>query len=362
MLLALLFAANAAAAGPELAKLWSAPLPGQPLRSCAVTADSVFQGVSRVVDKKERGAIVAVDRKTGAVRWQRDLGAAGIQSAPLVLGELVLHGAFHGEAQALDVKTGAVRWRADTRGGGLHSTPVVDGDAVWLGYLGGALKVEPATGKELLRIPIAAGTSVLGVRDGRVFLHDMAANQVVAFDAKSGARLWSLDGPVIDRERHVSAGFQPEGAALDATTLYLPTNVAETWAVELGSGKKRWRDEPGPSGSFGTVLGLGGSAIFLTSSNQADSVLVRVDSATGAESWRQPMAGIVHALPVLVGERVAVPTGGGKLRVFGARDGEPVGELKLGAAWWQACAADGVVYVGHERKRLSAVRVAPQGP
>lgn len=359
MILALLLAAHAAAAGPELSRLWSSPLPGQPLRSCAVNADSVFQGVSRVVDKKERGALVSVDRKTGAVRWVHDLGSAGIQSAPLVIGELVVHGAFHGQAQALDVKTGAVRWRADTRDGGLHSTPVVDGDAVWLGYLGGALKVELATGKELLRIDIAAGTAVLGVRDGRVLIHDMAANQVVAFDARSGARLWSLDGPVIDRERRVSAGFQPEGAALDATTLYVPTNVAETRAVDLGTGKKRWGYEPGPSGSFGTVLGLGGSAVFLTSSNQVDSVLVRVDSASGAESWRQPMKGIVHALPTLVGERVAVPTGSGKLLVFGARDGEPVGEHKLGPAWWQACAGDGVVYVGHERKRLSAVRVAP---
>lgn len=354
--------ATAAAPGSELKVAWTTKLPGHAMRACVVDGGTVYQGVTQVVRKKERGTLVALDAVTGKIRWQSDVGPSGVHAAPLVVGDVVIHGAFGGEARALDKATGAERWRAQTSGGGLLSTPVLDGSAVWLGFIGGAVKLDAASGTELLRMPREAGTHVLGTHPGRVYLHDAVANLVLGFDSHTGAELWRLGGPNIDREKDLHAGFQPEQAALDAQLLYVPTNVAETWAVDVVTGKKRWGYEPGPSGSFGTVLGLSGTAVFLTSSDQKSSVVVRVDAKTGVESWRQPVAGIVHAVPLLMphpagGEVVLVPSGSGKVHAFGARDGEPRGSVTVGAAYWAGCAGEGLFFVGHDRKKISAIHV-----
>ena len=262
---------------------------------------------------------------------------------------------------ALDRVTGATRWRFKNGKGGLLSTPVVEraaaGDRVWLGFIGGAVALDAATGAELMRVPMAAGTQVLAVRGGRAFLHGMAENAVVALDAASGRELWRVVGPNIDRERGVRAGFQPEEVALDERALYLPTNVAETWAVDVATGNKLWGYEPTPGGgSFGNTLALNGTALFLSASDQKSGAVARVDAATGVESWRRELRGIVHGTPIVVGDIVAVPTGSAGLVAFGARDCEPRFTVKTGASWWSACAADGVIYVGHERRKLSAVR------
>ncbi len=339
---------------------WTATLPGAPARGCATDEQRVFQGVMRPVNKREHALLVAVERATGRVAWQREVGRGYPHAAPGLVGPLVVHGGFSGDVLALDRATGAERWRFKNGEGGLLSTPQVErsaqGERVWLGFIGGAVALDAATGRELLRIPLAAGTSVLGVRDGRVFVHGYAENLVFAFDSASGRELWRVPGPVIDRERRVSAGFQPEAVAVDERSIYVPTNVAETWAVDVASGKKRWGYEPTPGGgSFGNSLALGGAALFLSASNQNSSAVARVDAATGLLSWRRELPGIVHATPLVVGEVVAVPTGSAGLMVFGARDGEPRFTVKTGASWWDACSADGVIYVGHERRKLSAV-------
>lgn len=340
---------------------WTAALPGTPARGCAVDDARVFQGVMRPVDKKERALLVAVDRATGRVVWQREVGQGYPHAAPAVVGPLVVHGGFSGDVLALERTTGAERWRFKNGKGGLLSTPVVErttaGERVWLGFIGGAVALDAATGRELLRLPMAAGTQVLAVTDGRAFLHGMPENSVLAVDAASGRELWRVRGPNIDRERNVHAGFQPEQVGVDERSLYLPTNVAETWAVDVVTGKKRWGYEPAPGGgSFGNVLALGGTALFVSASDQKTSAVARVDAATGAESWRRELPGIVHGVPVVAGDVVAVATGSAGLVAFGARDGEPRFTVKTGASWWSACSADGVIYLGHEPRQLSAVR------
>lgn len=341
--------------------LWTAALPGAPARGCAVDEARVYQGVMRAADRKEHAWLVAVDRKSGRIAWQREVGSGYPHAAPAVVGPLVIHGGFAGEVRALERSTGAERWRFKNGKGGLLSRPVVErtaaGERVWLGFIGGVVALDAATGVEQLRVPLLAGAQVLAVRDGRVLAHGMPENAVFAFDSASGRELWRVHGPSIDRERGVYAGFQPEEIAIDARALYLPTNVAETWAVDVATGKKLWGYEPTPGGgSFGNTLALGGTALFLSASNQKESAVARVDAATGLESWRREIAGIVHATPLVVGDVVAVPTGAAGLVAFGARDGEPRFTIKTGASWWSGCSGDGVIYVGAERKKLIAVR------
>lgn len=340
---------------------WTTTLPGAPARGCVTDERYVFQGVMRPVDKREHALVVAIDRATGRIAWQREVGRGYPHAAPGLVGPLVVHGGFSGDVLALDRATGAERWRFTNGEGGLLSTPqgerTADGERVWLGFIGGAVALDAKSGRELMRIPMAAGTSVLAVRDGRVFVHAMAENLVLAFESSSARELWRVTGPVIDRERHVSAGFQPEAVAVDARSIYVPTNVAETWAVDVATGKKRWGFEPTPGGgSFGNTLALDGTALFLSASDQKTSAVARIDADTGVLSWRRDLPGIVHGTPLVVRDVVVVPTGSAGLVAFGARDGEPRFTVKTGASWWDACSADGVIFVGHERRKLSAVR------
>jgi outer membrane protein assembly factor BamB len=277
---------------------------------------------------------------------------------------VVVFGGASGAVVALDVKTGAQRWVYDDAGAGLWSTPIFHGDVVWVGFVGGAAALDVATGKERLRIATQGGAHPLVVDDARVVLLDSAAGSAVAFDAKTGAELWRLRGPNIDRERDVSAGFQAERAGADATTLYLPTNVAETWAVDLATGKKKWGYEPGGGVVFGTTLD--GDGVFLAAADGvegtqgASSAIVRVDAATGVVSWRVPVKGLAHAVPIVVGDVVVAPTERGGALVLGRGDGEVRARLTTAASWWGACAApDGTFFVADEKKKLRAARVAP---
>ena len=69
---------------------WTAELPGTPSRGCAVDEARVFQGVMRPVDRKERALLVAVDRTSGRLAWQKEVGTGYPHAAPATVGALVV--------------------------------------------------------------------------------------------------------------------------------------------------------------------------------------------------------------------------------------------------------------------------------
>lgn len=333
---------------------WTATLPGAPMRACAVDGDAVYQGV---VGAKGRALLVALDRDTGRVRWRVEVGRGGVHAAPAVAGDVVVHGGFDGDVVGVDARTGAVRWRSSAAGDGLLSTPIVRGGAAWVGAVGGWAAIDVATGATRLRGATNAGAAVLFVDDAIALVHDMPRNVVAAIDARTGAERWTLRGPVLDRARGVHAGFQAEQVAADAASLYVPTNVAETWAVDRATGAKRWGWEPGGA-TFGTTLV--DDAVFLASSlpgAPARSLVARVDAGTGVERWRADVRGIVHAVPIVVEGVVVVPTEREGVLLLDAASGARRGAIRAGAGWWAGCAADGVAYASDERRRLRAIAV-----
>jgi outer membrane protein assembly factor BamB len=70
----------------------------------------------------EDGAVVALDARTGAIRWEA--ATAGINEvAPLLVGDLVLVASNDGAVHAFDVADGTERWRVPTEG--VPYTPTV---------------------------------------------------------------------------------------------------------------------------------------------------------------------------------------------------------------------------------------------
>ena len=89
-----------------------------------------------VMDTKESGAVVAVDRKKGTVIWRRKRGA--VFSSPASDGKRVFVGGDDGELQALEPETGKIAWTHDV-GGRVRATPALSGGLAIVGDFNGRL-------------------------------------------------------------------------------------------------------------------------------------------------------------------------------------------------------------------------------
>jgi outer membrane protein assembly factor BamB len=197
-----------------------------------------------VMDSKESGAVVAVDRKTGTVLWRRKRGA--VFSSPGSDGKLVFVGGDDGELQALDPQTGKIAW-AHQIGGRVRATPALAGGLAIVGDFDGrlaAVRLEDGTrawtrefGQPIYSSACVLGDLVVvGCHDGFVRGVRAASGEpvfeaetrgpVVASPVATGSRavvgstdgdLYSFDaaGRVLTKSRLAEGGTQAS-AALDA--------------------------------------------------------------------------------------------------------------------------------------------------
>jgi outer membrane protein assembly factor BamB len=89
-----------------------------------------------VMDAKESGAVVAVDRTTGKTLWRRKRGA--VFSSPASEAGRVFVGGDDGALEALDPKSGAVVW-THAVGGRVRGTPALAGGLAIVGDFDGRL-------------------------------------------------------------------------------------------------------------------------------------------------------------------------------------------------------------------------------
>lgn len=86
------------------------------------------------------GAVVGLNRETGAREWQRQVGEGrypDIIGSPVVIGNDALVSAFSSPLMSLNIQTQSVRWRVDTGGA---DAPVLDGETVYFGGSDGKLR------------------------------------------------------------------------------------------------------------------------------------------------------------------------------------------------------------------------------
>jgi hypothetical protein len=231
---------------------------------------------------------MAFDKKTGAVRWvstpaQGPFDDANNQASPTVavIGgrRLVIGGGADGWIYAMEARTGAPVWRYQLSVRGLNSPPVVDGDVVYAAHSeenpeGGAMGAVAAidgrgngdisrTGTlwRTLGLPVGfAGPTVAG---GRIYVVDNAAN-LHALDQKDGRVLWTHSLGTVGRAAPVFADGRlylteqngkvlvVEPGATSARTLHEETyampegRAAELWGgVAVGYGRFYFTTEEG---------------------------------------------------------------------------------------------------------------------
>ncbi|HEU0336130.1 MAG TPA: PQQ-binding-like beta-propeller repeat protein [Gaiellaceae bacterium] len=221
------------------------------------------------------GAVVALDARTGKVRWRALLGPT--ESSPLVTGGLVVVGDWRGDVTALDRRTGKVLWRTAT-GGRVKGAVAKSGRRLFVGAYDGRLySFALRTGRLLWRSSsqegltgrgtfystpaVAYGRVYIGSTDGKVYSFGAASGDLIwshgtggyvysspavaqgrVFAGSYSGRLYALDAATGDVAWEVDAGGEISGAPTAmAGLVYVATLAGRTLAVDLRTGKVAWR-------------------------------------------------------------------------------------------------------------------------
>jgi outer membrane protein assembly factor BamB len=363
----------ALAAAPRLA--WSVPVGQGETRRHRITASPVAAD-GRVFTLDAQSGVMAHDARTGAPLWSRDLTRASDRARDASGGKLAVAGGTlfattgFGDLYALDAATGAERWRQRmdapmgggvTVAGGLVYTVTRDGRAWALDAETGRIRWELAgTGAPAV---LTGGPSPI-VTD-RLAVFPFANGDLVAALKLNGIRVWqaSVSGSEPGRAGAVITDVTGD-PVLDAGRIHAGNFGGRTIAFDAASGARLWTAR---HGALGPVWPVGGS-VFLVS---PENLLVRLDADTGAMIWTRALPYFVrgdrrpdrwrevyvHYGPVLAGGRLWLASSDGLLRGVDPASGSLVATADLpGGAASAPIVVNGVMYVVSRDGRLHAFR------
>jgi outer membrane protein assembly factor BamB len=347
---------------------WKCPLPGQGNSTPIVWDDLVFVLASveteRVADQAElerleaasadqktvpagrfvRLAVLAVDRQTGATRWERTaaevLPQEGLHAnntyasaSPATDGRR-LYASFGSHGLFCYDLAGKLLWQREfaklkTRNGwGEGASPALWRDMLFVNcdreegsFL---LALDAATGQPRWRAqrdePTSWSTPLVVERPDRTQVVVSATRRVRSYDALTGELLWECGGlmtnvissPVANADTVFCASWYG-----DSAVLAIPLDARGDLT---GSSRLRWTfTEAAPYGPSPLLLG---GRLYFTHSKA--SIVFSLDAATGARRWplsRLPEAtSDVFASPVAAAERVYFLAVDGTMAVLSAKD------------------------------------------
>ena len=134
--------------------------------------------------------VVAINRRTGHIRWAKRLDSAS-ESSPLVVGGRVYVGSQAGTVYALNAKNGHMRWHYQA-GGPVKGALAFDRGRVYFGDYGGSVTALRARNGSVAWRAGGYGEiyATAAVAFGRVYVGSKSGS-VYALSAGSGRRLWS---------------------------------------------------------------------------------------------------------------------------------------------------------------------------
>src|SRR5215210_7112096 len=230
------------------------------------------------------GRVVAVDARTGRTRWSRKIRSR-VESSPLLDSGRLYFGSEDGTVYALRASDGAVRWRYKASGAVKAGLALKDGKLIFGDYGGKVQAIRQADGHRLWRSN-SAGTK-LGLRSGRFYSTAAVAygrvyigsldGFVYSFAARNGRLAW----------RHKTGGFvysSPAVASVGSAgpTVYVGSYDGKLYALNAKSGKVRWARNSGGriSGSPSVI----GDLVFY--SNLKRRSTAAVGARTGGLVWK----------------------------------------------------------------------------
>lgn len=257
------------------------------------------------------GAVIALDPATGKRLWEKNLGAP-VRSSPTAAGDRVFVLTAEGRFYCLSGVDGSELWSArglpQQASLAMNSSPAVDGEIVVVPHPNGdliGLKVldgAPVWSESLTRTRASSQFASLSdaarpAIDNGVVYAIGHAGRMVATNAKTGERLWSLNTP----------GTQMPWVAGDS--VFVVDTSGQILGVSKRDGKMQWTAKlPGGGTWSGPVMA--NNALWLTSSKGA---LVSVEPTTGRVLGQQNVGSATYIAPVVAGGRMYVFTDDAKL-------------------------------------------------
>jgi len=275
----------------------------------------------------------AFDARSGRQLWRRSICNTQLlddtYATPVVAGGLVLIGISmiddkpddRGREIALDAKTGALKWtlypqRYSGTGAGITTTPAVD-EQTGIGYLG--------TGNP---------TPVTSPPPGP----DPGSDSMIAFRVATGHVLWTY-GPVNPHDSYDLDFFaSPNRFSIrdgDSARWLIgePNKNGIYYALDARTGSVVWHTEVEPLSHWPLPMGTpavgDGEIVVPVYVNDDTGFLVALRVADGAVIWRRNAGGMYEA-PALFGDIIFVTEALGWLDAFRAEDGTSLGRWQVG--------------------------------
>lgn len=336
---------------------FSPPSPGAafgPIVSSAALADvDLAGGPRRLVIFGSGPRVYALDARDGHEVWLHD-ASAGLpaspteyESSPLVFGDLVLigrdthtepvslTGGVRGGLVALDVRTGAVRWTFEPEQtqegvgcGGVWGSPTLDPVAgrvfigtancevdgyPWTPYVNAVTALDVATGTPIWSFQpsgppdddsdFGATPNLFVDRTGRQVLGaGKKDGTYYALDPATGTELWRrhVQDPVEGVGGFIRSTAVYDGDVFGGTAIGLPPFFH---SIDGATGAVRFQGGVGPSyGASAAVNGVVFNAAL-------DDLLKAYDTSTGALLWATPLAGPGSSGPAIYDDMVFIGSG-----------------------------------------------------
>ncbi len=248
---------------PHLVQKWSAPILGSLVSAPAVANGIVYLG-------SNDGHLLALDAKTGARVWSAAISLP-IYSywSPAVADGVVYVASDDSRVYAFDAETGALRWSTLLVGYKVESPLTVANGLVYAGSGGGGFAVNAKTGKVkwTTGVDVHVEGAAPAVSDGIAYFGN-AAGTLSAFDARTGASLWSqnLSSPA----HFVSSPATYKGSVFISDGSHL-------WAFDAKTGQMHWTNQDADAIESG--IALAGDHVYVADQT---GLLQTYDAATGA--------------------------------------------------------------------------------
>jgi outer membrane protein assembly factor BamB len=256
---------------------------------------------------KNNGAVYAIDKRTGKVRWRRDLGKLAASAPAYADGRiyvtiLVRKGSNNGLVAALRAKDGAKLWTKPLPSRA-ESSPLVAGGDLYFGSEDGTVyALHAKDGSVDWRFKAAGAVKgAPALSDGKLYFGDYAG-RMYAIRQSSGKQVWS----VTTHGAHfgTSSGQFYASPSVAFGRVYIGNTDSNVYSFSASSGKLAWRTGTGgyvyASAAVAQVDG-GKPTVYVGS---YDSRFYALDARSGKVIWKKKAPGRISGAATVVGDIV----------------------------------------------------------
>jgi outer membrane protein assembly factor BamB len=254
-------------------------------------------------------SLARIRRSDGSLVWTAETGQQFVGWYPALADGIVYVPSGPNDLIALDPATGEVKWRTKLDSPASRSAAVANG-VTYVGDQAGKLyAVETGSGDVLWTYQTDAATlGVPSVANGTVYVSskDGPSNAYYAVDAATGTLKWRFVTPS-------GSGFFY--AAVDDTTVYVPSIDGVLYALDAPTGALRWKFQTGAE--LWAMPAIVGDTLYQAG---RDGFMYALDAASGKERWRFAIDGPSQMSPVVLDGIVYVTTETGSIYAIGGSE------------------------------------------